>query len=45
MPPLGSYREAGMSRLTQRIRSSLDVIGLVGGAVIFVGFVALMAMH
>jgi hypothetical protein len=34
-----------MSRLTKQIRGSFDVIGLVGAAVIFVGFVALMALH
>ncbi|MEI9987999.1 MAG: hypothetical protein WDN69_35800 [Aliidongia sp.] len=38
-------REAGMKRLSQRVRASFDVIGLIGGAAIFFGFLALMALH
>jgi hypothetical protein len=36
------YREAGMKRFRDSFRASFDVIGLVGGAAIFVGFLALM---
>ena len=34
-----------MKRLTDRVRASFDIIGLVGGAAIFAGFLTLMAMH
>jgi hypothetical protein len=34
-----------MNRLTQKIRGSFDVIGLIGAAAIVVGFFAMMALH
>lgn len=34
-----------MAKLKQKIRGSLDVIGLLGGAALFMGFVAMMALH
>jgi len=34
-----------MNRLTKKIRGSLDVIGLLGGAALFMGFIAMMAFH
>jgi hypothetical protein len=34
-----------MKRFRDSVRASFDVIGLVGGAAIFVGFLAMMAMH
>jgi hypothetical protein len=34
-----------MSKMAQKIRGSFEIIGLVGGAAIFVGFIAMMAMR
>jgi len=34
-----------MKRFTEKLRSSFDIIGLVGGAAIVAGFLTLMALH
>jgi|GEM_PF-5617901 hypothetical protein len=34
-----------MKRILDGVRASLDVIGLVGGALIFAGFILMMALR
>jgi hypothetical protein len=34
-----------MSKMKQKFRGSLDVIGLLGGAALFMAFIAMMALH